>query len=110
MSAPLQAKIAGSTLEQEATAAINAPLGERGKQILAGLVADSDRAFDYALELIKKTRDACDTAEQAVKNKRNDVNTAVTAYIEALNRVGHVMNESQKALGEVTIQGERLGG
>ena len=85
-------------------------LGESAQKVLDSLHKDSDKSFDYAESLITKIRETCDTAMAVLKAKREDVKIANTAYVGALQKVSTLSEQAQKALGEVMINSERLGG
>lgn len=67
-----------------------------------------DQVFDEAMAQIKRTRAACDTAEESLTNRRNVVKAAMTGFIETLQVTANVTDDAQKAIGDVLVQADQL--
>lgn len=84
-------------------------LGDSAQTVLSNLTKDTDKVFDYAVDLINKIRKACDQAEAAIKTKRKDVQTSTEVYVGSLQVVSDMSENALKAIGDVMLNGDRIG-
>jgi len=85
-------------------------LGENTQQIFNNSIRDINLIFEHAMKRIASVRHACDEAEEAISQRRKDVEAGLHNYVAALQVVEETTETMQKAIGEVLMHSDRLGG
>lgn len=102
-------EVVGADINGQTRATV-VPLGESAQEIFKNSIRDINLIFDHAMTRIKAVRHACDEAEEAVSQRRKDVEAGLHNYVAALQVVAQTTETMQRAIGDVLLSSDRLGG
>lgn len=88
--------------------AADLPLSERASGVQKHFEDQVNLIFDHGLERVKAVRHACDTADEALKQKRVKVLESIHNLVYCMQEVDAKAEDMQKSLGDMLVATDQV--